>query len=330
MGRVLVVGATHGNERNGAWLLEQWRRRPEALEHHGLAVDLVVGNPAAAAEGRRYLDRDLNRSFEPSLLADPLRQEREVLRARELLRRHGAEGEQPALVVIDLHSTTSAMGNSLVMYGRRPADLALAAAVQLRLGLPIYLHEGDPAQTGYLVERWPGGLVVEVGPVPQGVIHPQICRQTSLAVATTLELLALARRGALPQPRTLVVHRHLCSLDLPRHGDGSPSALIHPLRQGRDWQPLRPGEPLLQDAAGRTLPYEPPAGLENVMVWPVFINEAAYGEKGIALSLTERQVWPVEPAWAAALEGLAAGLQPQTRVACSRVQGRSVVLPSAQ
>ena len=26
---------------------------------------------------------------------------------------------------------------------------------------------------------------------------------------------------------------------------------------------------------------------------PVFINEAAYGEKGIALSLTEREVWPL-------------------------------------
>jgi aspartoacylase len=309
MGRVLVVGATHGNERNGAWLLEQWRRRPEALQCHGLAVDLVVGNPAAAAEGRRYLDRDLNRSFEPALLADPRRLEREVLRARELLRLHGPQGEKPALVAIDLHSTTAAMGNSLVVYGRRPADLALAAALQLRLGLPIYLHEGDPAQTGFLVERWPCGLVVEVGPVPQGVLHPQTCQQTTLALEGTLELLALARLGALPQPRCLVVHRHLRSLDLPRHGDGSPGALIHTLRQGGDWQPLRPGEPLLEDAAGRTLPYEAPAGLENATVWPVFINEAAYGEKGIALSLTERQVWPVEPGWVAALEDLAAGLE---------------------
>jgi aspartoacylase len=309
MGRVLLVGATHGNESNSAWLLEEWRRRPEALECHGLTVDPVIGNPAACAAGRRYLDRDLNRSFEPGLLTDPRRQEREVLRARELLRLHGPHGEKPALVAIDLHSTTAAMGNSLVVYGRRPADLALAAALQLRLGLPIYLHEGDPAQTGFLVERWPCGLVVEVGPVPQGVLQPQICRQTGLAVETILELLGLARRGALPQPRTLVVHRHLCSLDLPRHGDGSPAALIHPLRQGRDWQPLRPGDPLLEDAAGHTLPYEPPAGLEGATVWPVFINEAAYGEKGIALSLTERQVWPVPPAWGASLEDLAAGLE---------------------
>jgi aspartoacylase len=308
MGRVLVVGATHGNERNAAWLMEHWRRHPHALERHGLAVDLVIGNPAAAREGRRYLDLDLNRCFQSALLADPSRNEREVQRARELLRLHGPEGRAPALVAIDLHSTTAAMGNSLVVYGRRPADLALAAALQLHLGLPIYLHEGDPAQTGFLVERWPSGLVVEVGPVPQGVLNPKISRQTALAVEATLELLALARRGSLPQPRALVVHRHLLSLDLPRHDDGSPRALIHPLRQGRDWQPLRSGEPLLLDATGSSLPYEPPAGLAGATVWPVFINEAAYGEKGIALSLTNREIWPVEPAWGTALSALAAGL----------------------
>jgi aspartoacylase len=36
----------------------------------------------------------------------------------------------------------------------------------------------------------------------------------------------------------------------------------------------------------------------------VFVNEAAYGEKGIALSLTEREVWPVEARWGAALRKL--------------------------
>ena len=39
-------------------------------------------------------------------------------------------------------------------------------------------------------------------------------------------------------------------------------------------------------------------------MWPVFINEAAYEEKGIALSLTERQVWTVGGAWGNALIAL--------------------------
>ena len=150
MGKVLVVAGTHGNERNAPWLLDAWAQWPGRLDSSGLALCPLIGNPEALAQSLRYLDRDLNRSFQPALLSDPARQEREVVRARSLLADHGPEAADPCLVAIDLHSTTAAMGNSLVVYGRRPADLALAAALQQKLGLPIYLHEGDLHQSGYL------------------------------------------------------------------------------------------------------------------------------------------------------------------------------------
>ena len=107
------------------------------------------------------------------------------------------------------------MGNCLVVYGRRPADLALAAGIQARLGLPIYLHEADATQTGFLVEHWPAGLVIEVGPVPQGV-QARICRQTQLALEAAGDTLAAAAAGRLRLPQGLVVHLHLGSLDVPR------------------------------------------------------------------------------------------------------------------
>lgn len=218
MGAVLVVAGTHGNELNAPWMLEAWRNHPGLLDDAGLKLELVIGNPDARAVCRRYLERDLNRSFSPALLENPAHQEREVARARHLLERHGPRGQTPCLVAIDLHSTTAAMGNCLVVYGRRKADLALAAGLQGALGLPIYLHEGDSAQTGYLVERWPCGLVVEVGPVPQGVLSAPIGHQTHLALETSLTVLAAARRGDLRLPPHLVVHAHLGSIDLPRRG----------------------------------------------------------------------------------------------------------------
>ena len=306
--KVLVVAGTHGNERNAPWLLEHWRRHPEALQRQGLDLELVIGSPAAHARNRRYLERDLNRCFAADLLADVSQDGADLQRARELVASHGPEAEAPCMVAIDLHSTTSAMGNSLVVYGRRPADLALAAGIQGRLGLPIYLHEADAAQTGFLVERWPCGLVIEVGPVPQGVIQAQICRQTQLGVEAALAVLAAAQQGALRLPAELVVHRHLGSLDLPRHPDGTPKACLHPALQHRDWQPLHPGDPVFADPGGTTLSFEPPSGLEGQVVWPVFVNEAAYGEKGIALSLTSRECWPVSAAWSAALTAVASKL----------------------
>lgn len=302
--RVLVVAATHGNERNAPWLLEGWRRNPAALASDGVMLALEIGNPVAYAASTRYLDRDLNRSFRLDLLADASRKEREIGRARELLALHGPDGTQPCVVVIDLHSTTSAMGNSLVVYGRRPADLALAAGIQGRLGLPIYLHEADAAQTGFLVERWPCGLVIEVGPVPQGVIDPTICRQTQLGLEAALAVIREAAAGQLRLPQRLVVHRHRGSVDVPREPDGTPAACVDRRRQGRDWQPLQAGDPLFRSRDGEALAFVPPPELGGEPAWPVFINEAAYGEKGIALSLTTRELWPVEAGWGEALKAL--------------------------
>jgi len=301
---VLVVAATHGNERNGGWLMESWRQEPSSVNNSGLELLLEIGNPAAYRANRRYIDRDLNRSFVPDLLADAACDELEIQRARELLAQFGPRGSRPALAVIDLHSTTSSMGNCLVVYGRRPTDLALAAAIQAQLGLPIYLHEGDAAQRGFLVESWPCGLVIEVGPVPQGLLSAAIARQTQLALEAALDTLAQAAADRLVLPRGLVVHAHRGSLDLPRQPDRTPAATVHPALQGRDWWPLRAGQPLFWRADGSTQALAAADLADSEARWPVFINEAAYGEKGIALSLTRREVLAAGEAWRQALVAL--------------------------
>jgi aspartoacylase len=85
--------------------------------------------------------------------------------------------------------------------------------------------------------------------------------------------------------------------------------VVHPARQHRDWHPIRAGDPLFLDAEDATIPYSPPPQLAREDVWAVFVNEAAYGEKGIALSLTRRERWPVQGDWSSALEELAARLE---------------------
>lgn len=313
MGRaqVLVVAGTHGNERNAPALLERWRSEPQALHRSELPVALVLGNPAAHQANRRYIDRDLNRCFAPDLLANPALQPLELQRARELLAEFSPQGSNPCAVAIDLHSTTSGMGNSLVVYGRRPADLALAAGIQARLGLPIYLHEADAAQTGFLVERWPCGLVIEVGPVAQGLLSAPIQQQTQLALEATLAVLAEAASGMLRLPAGLQVYRHCGSVDLPRDGTGEAIACVHPALERRDWRPLQLGQPLFWQPGGQPCPqawrFDPEAmGFAAEACWPVFINEAAYGEKGIAFSLCRRERWATEGSWLPALQALMA------------------------
>ena len=301
--RVLVVAGTHGNEINGPWLLDQWRQHPALIDSEGLDVQLAIGNPAACAQGCRYLDRDLNRSFRPDLLkkasVSAAESDREMMQALALLKQFGPEGQTPCDLVVDLHSTTSAMGNCLVVYGRRPVDLALAALVQHRLGLPIYLHEADSAQQGFLAERWPCGVVIEVGPVPQNVRRSDIVLQTRLALEAVLAAIRSVRLGTARYPGQVVIHRHLGSLDLPRRSSGERDSLVHPNLQDRDWHPLKSGDPLFIDAESRTSVFE---GEDEIV--PLFINEAAYAEKAIALSLTKRERWPLPKDWKEALDEL--------------------------
>ena len=295
---VLVVAGTHGNEVNAPWLLQQWQANSDLIDAAGLAVQKVIGNPEALRRRCRYVDRDLNRCFLP----EQLEQEApglEFQRAGELLWLHGPSGEQPCAVAIDLHSTTAAMGNSLVVYGRRPADLALAALVQGALGLPIYLHEADAQQTGFLVESWSCGLVIEVGPVPQGLLNARVVEQTRLGLETCLRALDQAHQGLARLPDALVVHRHLGSLDLPKAENGEPQALVHPELQGRDWQDISSTQVMFRAADGTD---RGEAWVEGEI--PVFVNEAAYAEKSIAFSLTRREVWPVQPTWLPALQQL--------------------------
>jgi succinylglutamate desuccinylase len=62
---VVVVGGTHGNEPAGVNAMVEFHRGLSNgdIKLHGGKVSLLLGNPEAYRENRRYIDKDLNRSF---------------------------------------------------------------------------------------------------------------------------------------------------------------------------------------------------------------------------------------------------------------------------
>ncbi len=297
--QVLLIAGTHGNEINAPWLFDQWSKDPALINTYGLQVLKEIGNPLARKLGQRYIDRDLNRSFSDHLLSSLELNDKEICRARELINQYGPQGTCPSQIAIDFHSTTAAMGSSLVVYGRRPVDLALVSLIQNRLGLPIYLYEGDSSQTGFLVESWPCGFVVEIGPVPQGILQKQIIDQISLVLDGCLRDIYNVKNSSAVFPSSLVIHRHLKNIDFPRDSLGRPSAIIHPSIQGNDWLPIKKGHPLFIDCNGKVISLSDSFKVDQVV--PVFINEAAYAEKNIAMGLTSRETWEFDPEWEKAL-----------------------------
>ncbi len=297
--QVLFVAGTHGNEINAPWLMEEWAKNPDLINSCGLNVISVIGNPQAFKEGKRYLDFDLNRCFCDAYLSSNDPKIREVVRAKELLNQYGPKGSNPCQIVFDFHSTTSNMGSSLVVYGRRSCDLALASLIQGKLGLPIYLHEGDCSQTGFLVESWQCGLVLEIGPVSQNQLSASIIEKNRIAIEASMACIASICSGNPQYPSQIIVHIHKKSLDFPRDNIGKPQSYIHPFIDGRDWSNLQEGDPIFIGLDGEMVAFA-----EKDYLVPVFINESAYVEKKIAMSLTKREVWEIDSQWKEDLEDL--------------------------
>ena len=74
---------------------------------------------------------------------------------------------------------------------------------------------------------------------------------------------------------------------------------MHPKIEGKDWHPIKNGTTLFKFNNKDYVVFE----REDDLI-PVFINEAAYREKNIAMSLTQREVLAFDVTWAYALKAL--------------------------
>lgn len=134
-----------------------------------------------------------------------------------------------------------------------------------------------------------GGLLIEVGPCPQGLLRADVFEETRQAVATTLDFLASQAAGEEPDlPGEVPCFEFVERLSLPEDDDGNLIGMIHPALQDADFRPLRVGDPLFLLETGETVAYEGEAGL-----CPTFVNEAAYYDQHTALLLTRRSTLTV-------------------------------------
>ncbi len=288
--KLLIVSGTHGNEINPIWAVEKFKNLNN-LDPKDNNLEFILGNPNACEKGLRYIDIDLNRSFniKRTSINENLY---EINRAEFLLNNFGSNGYNPCNIVFDLHTTTSSMGTSLVIYGRRKKDFYLAAILQNKFGLPIYLHEKDHNQTGFLVEAWPSGLVLEIGPVAQNHYDAEIIERFIVILNFLRCLIEDFETSIMHLPSEIVVYVHQNSIDYPRDKNFNINAVIHPDRINKDWLEIKKGVPLFLDNFGENINYK---GQESV--YPVFIGEAAYREKNIAMSFTKKETIQCSQTW---------------------------------
>ncbi|MDZ7958535.1 MAG: aspartoacylase [Aulosira sp. DedQUE10] len=284
--RVVIVGGTHGNELTGIYLVKKFERSPDLIQRLSFETLTLIANPKAYAIGKRYTDTDLNRCFLPQDLENPSLSSYEAQRAKVIYQTFGSEGSQQADFVIDLHSSTANMGLSIILGNENLLNIQLAAYLTLINPKVKVLYSTSKNQVRpHLDSICEFGCTLEVGAVAQGVLDAVLFQETEEIIHAILDYLEAYNQGTPPPAKdTLTIYHNIETIDYPRNELGEIQAMIHPQLQFRDYQALHPGVPIFLTFEDKEIVYE-----GESIVYPVFINEAAYYEKGIAMCITHRR-----------------------------------------
>jgi len=254
---LVCVGGVHGNEVAGLLAVQRVLDRLPRLrgEMRGEVVALS-GNRGALAQGKRYLSRDLNRSWTENRLkavaGDEHLREQEDREQRELkdaLDRAVSEARGPVFL-LDLH-TTSSPSAPFIATMDTPANREFAR----HFPVPLILGFGrivDGTFFGYLSARGITSLVFEGGQHQD----PSSIRNSEAAIWIALAGIGILRDPDLPQVSTSLGTLTKLARNLPRVLD---IRHRHPVAPGDDFrmlpgfenfQPVSAGELLARDRGG--------------------------------------------------------------------------------
>lgn len=283
--RVLIVGGTHGNELTGVYLVKLFQQCPELIRRYTFESLTLLANPQAITAGRRYIDKDLNRCFSPESLEDVTLSNYEDLLAKNINYLYGQNGKYPVDFLVDLHSTTSNMGITIILDNDKPFNLQLAAYLSsLHPEIKIYNSGNSGRGQNGLRSRAKFGICIEVGAVPQGVLNADLFLKTQTIVYATLDYLEFYNQNKLSAfSHSFISYKYMEKIDYPRNRNGEITAMIHPQIQFKDYQALNPGDPMFLTFDGQTITYTGESS-----IYPIFINEAAYYEQNMAMCLTQK------------------------------------------
>ena len=285
--QLAIVGGTHGNEFTGIYLLKKWQENLELIQRSSFVTETLFGNPQAHQENKRYVDNDLNRRFNRDELAQPGLTSVEEVRAKEINKLLGPKGDARVDFIIDLHTTTSNMGPTLLLTAKGKFYNQLAAYVKMHMPELVICCDEDHKTNDehhFLSSIAPKSVMVEVGPVPQSVIRHDVFDQSEKMTSLILDFIELDNTGRLPElPETVDAYRYLECINLPLTESGERAGMIHRDIQDKDFAAIAPGQPIFVTFAGEEVCYQ-----GEQTVYGSFINEAAYYDNNIAMSLLEK------------------------------------------
>ena len=285
--QVALVGGTHGNELTGIFLLNKYRQYPNLLGQNSFQLELFEANHEAHLANKRYLDRDLNRSFKQVDLADDTLIGHENELAKSINQKLGPKGDSHTDMIIDLHTSTAPMGINLVLTKTDTFHLMLVDYVQQRMENVTVTLEKMPDHH-FLMSVAPQHVLVEIGATAQGQLRQDVFDKTEETVQLMFDFLNLYNHHKLPQPsESIDIYQYFDVMFLPTDINGDIAGMIHHSIQDQDFRPLRNGQPIFTMLDGEEVIYDG----EDCYI--SFINEAAYYDEKKAFAMSRKKVFHI-------------------------------------
>ncbi|MCZ2202318.1 MAG: aspartoacylase [Cylindrospermopsis raciborskii PAMP2012] len=288
--RVIIAGGIHGNELIGVYLVKTFEKYGNLIKRESFETICLLGNTPAINAGRRYVDKDLNRCFTKDILLNANTSIYEESRAREIWQLLQPHHPQKLDAIIDIHTTTANMGLCMIISNMNPVLITLGShLINISPLIKVCFRPPTP-DGGFLRSLSELGFTLEVGPVPQGILNAQLFQQTAKIIYAILDFFENYNQGKISinqksNGKKLNVYEFMSTVDYPRNESGDLQGMIHPQLEYKDYQPLNFGDAIFLTFDNQEIFYQ-----GKSTVYPVFINEAAYYEKGIAMHLTQKKL----------------------------------------
>ncbi len=271
--RVVIVGGTHGNEWTGIQIVQHYQ---DELRNKfpSLKLEFIFANPEAHKLNSRFKDEDLNRAFEHLQVS---RQSYEHARAHEIKK---IIDREPCLV-LDLHTTTASMGNTIIVSHYNPLNLSLCSKLSQEFKDCRVIGAPDP-KLKYLASQSGFGLILEVGPVANSVVEAVALESTLSLMASILS--AMSASSDEPLHGSVELFEETQDVPYPKNDKGELNGYIHSGFQGKNFQVIE----------GKFVPFRTFQNQNIEMkteekLFPIFINEAAYYAQNLAFTLCRKK-----------------------------------------
>ena len=291
--KVAIIGATHGNEITGYYLIRKLNQFPELTKRKTFTPEFLIANPKAFDAKLRYIDHDLNRCFFAEELNDISLASYEQSRAKALNSYLGPKGGPKFDAIIDLHTTTSSMGGTVMVSSKDPFKLRLAKFIQDRVdNVHIFYSDNIDAKKDrpFLNSIVGKGIVFEIGPIENGVLRQDIFELTEAMIFAALDYIDSYNETERLNEVTASVFCPTGTIKYPTNDNGEIVAMISDKFQGTDYLEIKESTILFVGFDGREYKYDGPEGR-----YPIFVNEAAYFEDSNAFTICEKRDVRVSP-----------------------------------